>query len=901
MNNRKYNILLAKVMLLPFTKTVLNKTDYFYNYAQAYKNLVDLPGDEIKKPRSIIKKDYLEATDQLKEFALDDDRWNHVDDLCRILDMFYPGIILAKYLNDDKEDIDEFYIKYILNIARVFITFRDGSIAIRNWSKVTDPFLNNYSEYEKIDLWNNITRTVTTDLFIAATYVNFNIGKDNIFNVPNLISLADMPLRVLLNRGIAETHMHANAGISYERVWRKQMQFYTTSEKMNASWQIELWFCTFFRYYSAMFINYKNDDTNFEKFIFKELNEEKKCEWFINYLQGKEPVLNYVRLNNFCVLNEISTEKEIADTDILYEKFYCIYKDRNVSAEIPWYIDILNYLNKGHDRLLCHCFLKYIRFKNFFFSNKIQKTKIHGLDYFTDYFDNATDTEVSKDSRKFFYIFEEQFKHSNLSLLEMKISPKTEEHINNEERAIHSIKRKTLKQIQEIIRSYSEYCNKQYPSNPEDDKEVKIPQLGIVYHFIKKDDSDNFSGTNCIFAKESGDLSCNDYNSMRRRYIVYMTALNELLSEYPILTDYVVGIDAAAKENATEPWVFAPVFKAARSSKRIIPYVYKQYGKTGNIQNLGFTYHVGEDFRHIASGLRHIDEILTHFDYRSGDRLGHALALGVDIDYLVSLNSIVAVPIMEYLEDLLWMWQYVNSTGDVGKIPDNLEFKIMETARLIYDYNINGIDVYTLWRVYQDKFKLFKDTGVHKEGINGECRILNKLKNTDERWEYNELLMSHFCPCFYERYHKPIFVQVNTNVEFYKELQRSLIKKVERMGVYVETNPTSNTVIGDIPSIFDHPIIRLNNRGLNIPNSTESCVLVSINSDDPVVFSTHVENEISYIYYSLLNAGCRREEALEWIDKIRRHGIDSSFIKNKKYYKKDIIQDINEILQITID
>lgn len=879
-------------MMLPFTNTDLNNKDYFHNYASAYDILVNQADSVTRTTRNDIKKNYRDAYDELKTFALDDDRWNHVDDLCRLLDVFYPGRKLSMCLSEDKENVYDFYIGYILEIARVFITFRDGNIAIRNWSKETDPFLNYYSEYEKIDLWNNITRAVTTDLFIAATFVNYNVGIDNVFNVPNLISLADMPLRVILDRGVAETHMHANAGISYEKIWKRQVQLSFTKEKETKS---DLWFCSFFRFYSCWFL--ESSSESFERFVFCELKEEDRFEWFLEVLQRKETKFSNIKLNKFCVKNSINTEEN--DVDILFEKFYCIYKERGVSAEILWYIKMITKIKRTpkdkQDKLLCECFLKYIRIKNSFFKNKIQQTRIHGLDYFTDFFDNATDTQVSKEGRKYYYIFEEQFKYGNLKLLEMKVSPRTEEHINNEERAISSIKRKTLKQIQGLMQSYYEYLNDDGLSKTQQ----SVPQIGIIYHFIKKEDSDNFCGINCAFANETGDLRCNDYNSMRRRYSVFMTALNQLLEEHPVLTDYVVGVDAAAKENATEPWVFAPVFKKARSSKKILPYAFNQDGKTGNVQNLGFTYHVGEDFRHIVSGLRHIDEVLTHFEYRSGDRLGHAIALGVDIDYLVSLNSIVAVPIMEYLEDLLWMWQYVNSTGDVGKIPDNLEFKIMETARQIYNCNIDGIDVYTLWRVYQDKFELLKNTCIKDNNRKDQCSILDKLYCSDKKWDYQDLLMSHFCPCFYERYHKPIFVQMNTNVEFYKELQQSLIKKVERMGVYVETNPTSNTAIGDIPSIFDHPILRLNNKGLNISNHNNSCVLVSINSDDPVVFSTHVENEIAYIYYSLLNAGCRREEALDWIDKIREHGINSSFIKSKKN-KRQISKDIKNIMEIKL-
>ena len=286
--------------------------------------------------------------------------------------------------------------------------------------------------------------------------------------------------------------------------------------------------------------------------------------------------------------------------------------------------------------------------------------------------------------------------------------------------------------------------------------------------------------------------------------------------------------------------------------------------------------------------------MLTHFNYRSGDRLGHAIALGVNIDELVAQQGIVAIPIMEYLENLLWMWQYANINSDIGDVPKNLEFMIMEVAKDIYGDNINGIDAHFLWRVYQKKFEDI-DPQEHMFIQDGKCVLLNSDSiNLCNNGLFEKYLCSHFCPCWYERYKKPIFVSMNENVQFYKDLQRSLIKKVEKMGIYVETNPSSNAAIGDISSILEHPIIRLNNRGLNLKNNMESCVLTTINSDDPLVFSTFAENEIAYIYYALLSEGCKREEALEWIDKIRRHGINSSFIKSKKSY----YQMKNEIKEI---
>lgn len=872
MKNQKYNILLSHVLLLPFIKKGFNNKDALLEYAQAYDKLIDNSFRD-KKTRKQIKDSFSTTKEAVVKSLIDDDRWLHVDDILRLLDEFYPAYQLRECLSDDKSNINKFYIEYIKNISRVFITFRDGLVAIRNWSKNTDPFLNDYNEYEKIDLWNQISRIATTDLFIAAAYVNFDVSIDNIFKAPNLVYLADMPLKFILSKGVAETHMHANAGVSYSSIWETQMLIDYTDKTS------EIWFCTFFRLLSAIYIN-SNLNYSFHDFIFENKDPEISSDWFIKYLQDK----NCSRFSSIEVDNYRSSIKKafdieiINDKDILFSTIYCMFECKGVSAEILWYYNMINRLSTYQDDLLCKCFLDYIRIKNAYFADKIQDTRIQGLDYFQEVYDRATGTELSKGPKKFYSIFEEQCKTGNLKLLEMKISPKIDTKHTLNKTYVDSIKRRTLSQIQQITKAYKSYMEDQRKLAL--DLKPSFPSIGLVYHFIKKEDPDNYNGATCIINDHSDSLNCIDYNTMRKNSILFLDALKELLEEFPLLTEYVVGIDAAAVEHETEPWVFAPVFRQARSCRKIIPC--SNSGKY--IQNIGFTYHVGEDFRHIVSGLRHIDEVLTHFDYRSGDRLGHAIALGVNIDELVARQGTVAIPIMEHLENLLWMWKYVNISSDIEEIPNNLEFMIMEMARKIYNDEINGVDAHFLWRVYQKKFEEVepcKDKFIK----NGKCILLDhESSDSGNDTMFNKFLCSHFCPCYYERYKKPIFVSMNDNVQFYKELQKSLIKKVERMGIYVETNPSSNAAIGDISSILEHPILRLNNRGLDSIQKTDSCVLTTINSDDPLVFSTFVENEIAYIYYALLSEGCKREEALEWIDKIRLHGINSSFIKNKKNF-----------------
>ena len=473
-----------------------------------------------------------------------------------------------------------------------------------------------------------------------------------------------------------------------------------------------------------------------------------------------------------------------------------------------------------------------------------------------------------------------------MEYLELKISPPVFKSFQTDDIDTDELMNKILRQIKGIIKAYSSYISMRM-SDTEPCDSFRYPRLGIVYHFIKHEDSDNFSGYNCSPNDRSNQLDCSDYNTMRKKNISFLKALRQLMNKYPVLTDYIVGIDAASIENETEPWVFSPVFRAARQNSNTIPYSLE---KNGKIQTLGFTYHVGEDFRHIISGLRHIDEVLDHFDYKSGDRLGHAIALGIDIDHYVSRSEMVSIPIMEHLENLLWMWQ--NTQNDnLAFAPENLDFKIMEVARRIYGENIDGINVYTLWRAYQAKFD-----DLDKYDLSNKCCDIVKkhhlIIEKSKSWDFNDILYTFHCPCFYELYHRPIFVSANENVSFYKELQNKLIRKVEKMGIYVEANPSSNAVIGDIKSIMNHPILRLN----SIQGENGTSVMTTINSDDPIIFSTNVENEIAYIYYSLLNANFSREKALEWIDKIRSHGVNSTFIKSRKNFKM-----MNEDLKTILD
>ncbi|MEG0455416.1 MAG: hypothetical protein RR559_08745, partial [Bacteroides sp.] len=168
-------------------------------------------------------------------------------------------------------------------------------------------------------------------------------------------------------------------------------------------------------------------------------------------------------------------------------------------------------------------------------------------------------------------------------------------------------------------------------------------------------------------------------------------------------------------------------------------------------------------------------------------------------------------------------------------------------------------------------------------------------------WDVETLRCVYYCPCYFEALQKPIFVKVEKEeIAIYEDLQKRIIRKVEEKGVYVETNPTSNTAIGEVDGLLSHPGIYLNNDDLEDKALSGNSVMITINSDDPLVFNTNVENEIAYIYYALIYKGYTREKILNWVDKIRQHGLDSSFIKRIKdisTVKKELDVLIDDVLK----
>lgn len=114
------------------------------------------------------------------------------------------------------------------------------------------------------------------------------------------------------------------------------------------------------------------------------------------------------------------------------------------------------------------------------------------------------------------------------------------------------------------------------------------------------------------------------------------------------------GLDVAGNENDLRIEWFAPLLRWLRAAP--LPDCHDTAMRPG----LHLSIHAGEDYSHPLSGLRHVDETVRFCEMRSGDRLGHALALGIKPKRWAAKHGDMVLPVQEHLDNLVWAWHYAS-------------------------------------------------------------------------------------------------------------------------------------------------------------------------------------------------------------------------------------------------
>lgn len=332
-------------------------------------------------------------------------------------------------------------------------------------------------------------------------------------------------------------------------------------------------------------------------------------------------------------------------------------------------------------------------------------------------------------------------------------------------------------------------------------------------------------------------------------------------SEFKVQKPFVMGMDACGDEIHARPEAFAVAYR---------------YLKGQGIENL--TYHAGEDFYDLIDGLRAIDELLLFLDYGQGNRIGHALSLGLDAKHFYeSKHMTILAPRQYVLDNIVWLLKRGQSTYGVAlekEIDTLLHSYCVDLYKLIYNDDNFNIDEY--WNAYL---------------LRANDPLLNKKDSEPSSYAYYAISSNPIIPdkpddkvnALYNLYLYDKSVRLLGDVPFeikYKEwiidvattIQEKMRKQLIEKGVSVECAPTSNLYIGQFNRYDEHPMLVM-----SPVKAHDEQMCISINTDDSGILATSLYAEYSLIALSLIKSGHEEKEVFEYIDHIRENSNNQRF------------------------
>ncbi len=388
------------------------------------------------------------------------------------------------------------------------------------------------------------------------------------------------------------------------------------------------------------------------------------------------------------------------------------------------------------------------------------------------------------------------------------------------------------------------------------------------------------------------------------------------------------GLDVAGDENDLHIEWFAPVLRWLR--RGLISRPEGEYASAG----FHLSIHAGEDYSHPLSGMRHIDETVRFCEMRDGDRLGHALALGIEPQWWMARRGEMILSADEHLDNLVWLWHHAVTLS--GRLPLAQQVQPLLARRIARFFPASG------WHSVSDLADGRHSAQLQRESADPEILFRAWLlrRNCYFRLtqlhggtplstlefsalpDFKTLKSSDPAAVLYSKRHQHLSaataqqlvivrigdewqaqsdhialsgksmmedsamledVDTPAEVEFMHAVQDYLLDRYDRIGLIIETNPTSNIYIARLEKHREHPIFRWNPPDETLLAAGEvynrfglrrGPMKVLINTDDPGVMPTTLRTEFLLLREAAIESGISRTVAERWLEQIRQYGIE---------------------------
>ncbi len=515
--------------------------------------------------------------------------------------------------------------------------------------------------------------------------------------------------------------------------------------------------------------------------------------------------------------------------------------------EALWWLEVFQLLRKSPQKnkiaQLVHAYLLML---NGFNRLIVQQEDQKGFDQFQKITLNEMRSQVERSFLKRFRQLEGP-SGRDLAFLEGKFAPKNTASENRE-------------YLKTIIRDYKVYLNRQKKSRPTlakslqsdpDKKDILESrlELRLVAHFIKKPETRN-------------SRICRHY-FLRRTIANQARILIHLRKQCPELGEFLTGVDAAANELHAPPEVFAPIYRAFR-----------------NAGWSNFTYHVGEDFTHLISGIRAILEAITFLNLKQGNRIGHGTAIGIEPKlWLKKTPDRMAISRGEWLDNLVFLYRMVSKEARFSDQLFKIQDEIYKHWFVIYGKDAEAKNLSQISHFISGWLLRDLDPLIVMAGDQRNEKLDNKAQREwdliKERKQANPQAMEIFRLYHSHKFKAAYSEKVEIDTDFVGEeillfLQNQVIKLMNDRLVAVEAMPTSNVRIAQYQSYKDHHLFRW----LNLKRDSRFIKpIVVLASDDPGIFATQLRNEFAQVFQVMIEEyGLSHHDAYRKLKHLNENG-----------------------------
>ena len=652
---------------------------------------------------------------------------------------------------------------------------------------------------EYITQWQDIILNVNPLLLIAKKYSNSNSNPTR-----NLHStLPEIKSSYLSDKNFIELHIHINGTSEPLYNWLYYLQ-HTKDIYENVKLS-----------YEKATLQYLQLGINSKSLMYELLEKSKYVREFLyDYSNNQELITDFELSSWIDYIGSKEYEKTPYCQDIFVSNDY--KEQYSVQNEFIMFRNIFNYdINTTEEKELVSFLVHfYMLVQSLFNRFLVQQSDQSGFSQFQFITDNklrdAYEDEGLKDRyRQLKGIYGSP---EDLSHLELRFAPK------------NTVK-KMIKMYQQIFVDYNIL---------KENKEIKY-SISVIAHFIKfpskyssnTDMSCRWADTRAKLERQAHSLIAT-LNSAKRDKVLQKEEDIKFFESFH-------GLDAAGNELYVRPEVFVPIFN----------YLNKEF-KIRFKKKLCLTFHAGEDYVHLLSGIRYVWEAIHFLGMDESDkwkqcRIGHATALGIEPQFWADkLDSVIVMSKGEWLDSMIFAKNLLSSMYDYDEKTDELWEEV---------YGIPFDDI-KAWVAYK-----------------------NRRKNPYECED--EIVKLYNSPEVVEKYNEMIEVSIDKrDIEIMTQLQRKVLKLMKDNEIAIESMITSNVRISYYDKYEQHHIYRW-----LFPEGAEEDIMppIVLASDDPGLFNNNMRIEFSHLYEILKKKGIHEGEIETKINELQENANTYTF------------------------